>query len=85
MLLLNDNRDREERITLTLHRDEAEELVEKLAYLLQHPDYHHDHLEDYANKAILDLVVIQPDQLQTYDLKLRDQIKSLLSQGEPSE
>ncbi len=65
-------------LTLALSASEAEELVEKLTYLIKHREYHHDHLEDYENTSNLNVVVIQPDKLHTYDESFRDELSKVL-------
>lgn len=55
----------ENRVTLFLEVSEALDLIEKVAYLLRVPEYHHDHLE--GGKTALDIVVLDRTQLDTYD------------------
>ena len=77
LLVTRTERERVDLATLALTRGEATDLIEKLRYLLEHPDYHHDHLEDYANRTVLDVLIITPSQLHTYDKEIRDQLKKI--------
>ena len=68
------------RVTLALREHEAKELVEKITSLLKHPDYHHDHVEDYVNRSVLDLVVIQPSKIGSYSPGLQPLFQKLVDQ-----
>ena len=65
------------RITLLLRESEALELIEKLTYLVAHPEFHHDHLEDYANSCVLDTVVLDHIDPLTLTDDIQSQLKEL--------
>lgn len=61
---------------LLLKRHEAEDLLEKLSYLLSHPEYHHDHLEDYENETDLTLLVYDCVKMDTLSADVQAVIRS---------
>ena len=70
-----------ERATLLMTKEEALELIEKVAYLIRDPKYHHDHLE--SGDGILDLVVVGQASLDSYSESLRPFVERLMLRDEP--